>query len=299
MKYLRFFIIVLICIFLISSASFSCLAADSSETEVTDTEAVEYPWFIIWKNLPKHEFFENEEPGRPFNVSPRLWYVAHHEPAQAYNVDIAFVGFQNITRELLDEIGTEYARMQGYESHDAWYEANRHNDQERATFSEYKMDQILKWLGETNKDLLEQYLRPEDEYQFSELFVPTVNVTCTLSLERILEIAATPECENVWIDLDMAQPVAGIDFYKPVIEPGNTGGTSAAETEPPTTDAHETSLPQAQPAVTEETTEAPIVTEPQTTELQSEDGRCTSVIVFPLMLIMLVLPVPFIFKKVK
>lgn len=268
----KFFIIVSCIAILLSVGHISCLATDTNETnelETSESEDVKYPWFIQWQSIVDHEFFADEAPGRPFNVSPRLWYVIHHKPADTYPVDIAFVGYKPMTKEVMRPIAAEYAVMKGYDDFDAWLDMNRDNKDEMAAYYEYESEQQKKWLDETNGPLIEQYLRPEDQYVYNELVTdPTLHVTCNMSLERILELAATEDCQKVWIDFDRDQLVAGYDLYGIVFEPWSP---SLGVTEQPTAEETTVQTPDTDPLKTEEQKEDP----------KNENNSCTGLIALP------------------
>lgn len=297
----RFFIIASCIAILLSAGHICCLATDTNETGSSGSEDVKYPWFVIWQYIVDHEFFDDEAPGRPFNVSPRLWYVMHHKPAETYNVVIEFVGYQPLTREVMAVFSAEYAAMKGYEDFDTWLEVYEDNEDEIAAYREYAREQQQKWLVETNRPLIEQYLRPEDQYVYNELVTdPTRHVTCNLSSERILEIAATEDCQSVWIDFDRSQLVAGYDLYPPVdIEPADT---SVDVTEPPTAEETTMQMPDTDTQETEGQKDASTTDDTHLTDqvIDDQPGKskgCTGLITLPLLGVVSVLLGGLIRKK--
>lgn len=301
MKHSRLYRCFVCCILLCSIMVITGFAVETDGSSASDSEDVTYPWYVLWQVIVDHEMFADEAPGRPFNVSPRLWYAAHNEPSQTYLVEIVFVGYKPVPREIIEAYREAYAEMRGYDDFDSWLTDYKDNEQEMNAYREYTRAQQQQWQAETNKPLVEHYLRPDEQYTFNESVTDmTMHVMCELTWERILEIAATEDCRNVWLDLDSSILVGGINPYPDVVLDPADSSTNDGETVTQESDATEettTQVVEAESTITEVPTETQSTSQQQIETQQNEIESCAGTITTSIVGIIILLCSAFVFKK--
>ena len=217
-----------------------CIVCGANNEENDDEEATS--WYI-WGYSCRHELFSDAAPGRPENISPRLWYMGHKEQSERYKVEIVFSDFVYITNEAGQEISDEYAKLQGYESWDELYEATKPEITGKDEASVYRAQRALQWHIEHNQMLVDQYMDPDVEYEWYVLPL-TCNIVCELTWDYILALAEEG-AGKVYIEYDRNALTGGIIVFPEISSPAESSiATSEELTEQPTENVTTPSVPE-------------------------------------------------------
>ena len=194
--------------------------------------------------------------------------MGHKEPAETYKVEIVFNDFAYITKEAVQDIRETYAKEHGFDSWEAWRQEYPDELDGTGDVSRYLEQQKLQWHIEHNQALIDQYMRPEDAYEWKVLTL-TCNLVCELTWERIVELAEAGDGRTVFIEYDREALTGGISVFPEFSVPIET------QTITVTTQEETTELP-----TTQTTAEETEITDAELTEPEirpsDEAGNCNS-----------------------
>ena len=249
-------------VLLISSMYLTLFAEEEYDQEEADS-------WLIWGYSCRHELFLDAAPDRPITISPRLWYMKHKEPQATYKVEIMFEGFAYITKEAVQEIKETYAKEQGFDSWEAWCQEYPDELDGTGDVHRYLEQQRLQWHIENNQSLVDQYMRPEDHYEW-HVTLFACNLICELPWERIVELANAGDGRTVFVEYDRAALTGGVNLFpefQDPVEPTTSVTTQKETTEAPTTQPTEPSAQQQTDAEVSDT----VATKVPETQMQSSD----------------------------